>query len=366
MRRIIREYYKQKPLEEPSDLHKREIAIESLEDGVYIRHLAFPYMSALYDYITNVKTPLHLYYSSAIYAVPDADRMENKVWEGSELLFDIDADKYEGCNQKLWVCPGTGDVYVAEPQVCPSEEKPVELPVLPWVCIARAWNNVLSLVNVLREELGFNKVKVYFSGNRGFHVKTFDPEVLLLSREARKSVADYISCEGLVLEKMFPAYRGKVVFGSLERGLRKRVLDVAIRRGRVEKGTKKLKNALLVDLEEVQSILKEEVCINIDRAVTMDISRLSRFGNSLNMKAGLKVKELPLNMNVEELDFSDFSPFHGSIEVKSLVTGSVNVLGKKLDISRGNTYRVEAYVGVYLVVKGIALPKDTSDLEVKT
>ncbi|MEM2026058.1 MAG: hypothetical protein QXW94_07185 [Desulfurococcaceae archaeon] len=53
MKRIIRSYYMKKPLEEPNDLHKREIALESLEDNVYIRHLAFPYIDALYHYISE-------------------------------------------------------------------------------------------------------------------------------------------------------------------------------------------------------------------------------------------------------------------------------------------------------------------------
>ncbi|MCD6301369.1 MAG: DNA primase, partial [Staphylothermus sp.] len=53
LKKLIREYYSRKPLEEPIYIHKREIAIQSLEDGVYIRHLSFPSLAILYNYILS-------------------------------------------------------------------------------------------------------------------------------------------------------------------------------------------------------------------------------------------------------------------------------------------------------------------------
>ncbi|MEM0000999.1 MAG: DNA primase small subunit domain-containing protein [Desulfurococcaceae archaeon] len=365
LRKIIREYYSQRPLEEPGDLHKREIALESLEDAAYIRHLAFPYMSALYEYITTVKTPLHLYHSSALYAVPDADIMENKIWEGSELLFDIDADKYEGCNKRIWICPESGEAYDTVLGACPQGEKPVEYLSLPWMCIVKAWNSALRLVDVLEKDFGYSKIKIYFSGNRGFHVKVLDQEVLQLGREARRAIADYVSCNELDLDTLFPAYRGKAVFRTPEYGLRKRVLELAMKRGIIERRrVKELEDVMLVDLEYVKAILRE-VCVDVDRAVTMDTTRLSRFGNSLNMKAGFKVTELKRDIDVDRLRYECFSPFKGTLKVKSLVTGGVDVLDTKLNLVRGNIYRVEAYIGVYMVVKGLALPVDFNELEVR-
>lgn len=365
MRKIIREYYKLKLLEEPSDLHKREIALESLEDGAYIRHLAFPYMKLLYDYITTVKTPLHLYYSSALYAAPDAERMENKVWEGSELIFDIDADKFEGCSQEIWICPNSGDLYTQRIEHCPKGEKPVVYNPLPWNCLVRAWNSVMRLVEVLQEDLGYKRIKIYFSGNRGFHVKVLDTSILQLDRESRRAIADYISCEGLLFEKVFPLFNERAVFSRPEFGLRKRVLDVASQHGIVERREiKGSKNLELVELDKLKSILNE-VCINIDKAVTMDISRLSRFGNSLNMKAGLLVKELDLNTNIVSLGYSSFSPFKGSIKIKPLITSRMQILDNQLDLIRNSVFKSEAYIGVYLVTKGLAIPIDVSELEVK-
>ncbi|MGB9828386.1 MAG: DNA primase, partial [Thermosphaera sp.] len=80
LRNIIRSYYKKRPLQPPPEIHKREIALESLEDRAYLRHLSFPYMDRLYEYILSKKTPLHLYYSSALYENPSAQPMEAKGW----------------------------------------------------------------------------------------------------------------------------------------------------------------------------------------------------------------------------------------------------------------------------------------------
>jgi DNA primase small subunit len=365
LKRIIRDYYGRRTLEEPSDLHKREIALESLEDGSYIRHLSFPYMHLLYEYITNVKTPLHLYYSSALYGVPDADKMENKMWEGSELLFDIDADKYQGCDQKIWVCSLSGEIYSAELDKCPKGEKPVEYSLLPWDCIKKAWIDALRLVDILREELGYSRIKVYFSGNRGFHVKVQDQDALVLTREARRAIADYISCDGLKIEKVFPTYRDMVIFSRPEHGLRKRVHELATNLGLIQKKEiRGVKDLEVLPVDKLADLLRD-VCLQIDKAVTMDTSRLSRFGNSLNMKAGLKVTEMSINVDIGEYNYSSFSPFKGFIKVKSLITGNLDVLGTQLNLARGNIYRLESYIAIYLVVKTLALPIDVSELEVK-
>jgi len=364
LRYIIREYYRQRPLEEPSNLHKREIALESLEDGVYIRHLAFPFMDQLYDYILNVKTPLHLYYSSALYSNPSAQLMEEKMWEGSELLFDIDADKYPECTSKLYICGN--EISAENTGMCSDGSKPIEYVNVSWTCIMRAWRDVLTLVDILRDELGFSDIRVFFSGNRGFHVKVSDESALVLTREERRHIASYIACEDLNLDRIFPSIRGVAIFNTAERGLRRRVLEEAVKRGVAvfKERAYGLRDVYLVRREDLEDILREE-CINIDKAVTMDTSRLSRFNYSLNMKAGLRVTDLGLNKNVEDMSYEDFSPFTGAVKIKPTVTGSLDVLDRRIDLVRDKVIKVEAYLGVYLVVKNIAIPVDTSDLGVK-
>lgn len=366
LKTIIRDYYKRRPLEEPSNLHKREIALESLEDGVYIRHLAFPYMEQLYNYILSIKTPLHLYYSSALYANPSAQLMEEKSWEGSELLFDIDADKYLECVTKLYMC-SDGTLLKESVDKCIDGSKPLEYVNVSWNCIIKAWRSVITLIDILREELGFREIKVFFSGNRGFHVKVTDEKALLLNRDERRHIAGYVTCEDLRVERVFPAIRDKVIFSTSEHGLRKRVLEEAIKRGVAifKEKTYGLRNIYIVSLRDLEEVLKD-TCISIDKAVTMDISRLSRFNYSLNMKAGMRVVNVDLNRDINNASYEEFSPFTGNVKVKPIVTGVLEVLDRKLSLTRGEVIKLEAYLGVYLVVKNVALPVDISDLGIKS
>ncbi len=366
IKQLIREYYSRKPLEEPSYLHKREVALESLEDSAYIRHLSFPYMENLYNYILNYKTPLHLYYSSAMYAHPSAQRMEDKLWEGSELLFDIDADKYPECSTKYWICPDTGEIYESEVEKCKSGSNPLEYVNVPWSCIEKAWEEALKLVDILSEDLGFKDIKVYFSGNRGFHVKVFDSRALHLSKDARKAIAEYVSCTGLLPEKVMPEHKGKVIFTSTEHGLRNRVLRELLKRGlgELKPSFKGLRNVYVVDAKAAWDVLRE-VCVEVDKAVTMDISRLSRFGKSLNMKSGLRTLELNKNKEITSLGYNSFSPYAGVIRLKPLVTAKLPVLDKQVELVRGGELKLEAYLAIYLIAKGVALPTDVRDLEVR-
>jgi len=365
LKTIIREYYKRRPLEEPPSLHKREIALESLEDSAYIRHLSFPFIDQLYNYILTVKTPLHLYYSSALYSNPSAQLMEEKMWEGSELLFDIDADKYPECASKLYLC-SSGELLASGSEKCPDNSKPLEYTNVSWNCIIKAWSSAVTLMDILHSELGFRDVKLYFSGNRGFHVKVLDDKALTLTRDERRAIASYVSCEDLRTERIFPTVKKTVVFSTSEHGLRKRVLEEALKRGKAVFRDKAygLRNVYLVNIEDLGEILREE-CIEIDKAVTMDTSRLSRFNNSLNMKAGLRVTGINSSKSVENMTYEDFSPFTGIVKIKPNITGSLEVLDKRLELIRGEVIRVDAYLGVYLVVKNVATPVDTSDLGIK-
>jgi DNA primase small subunit len=157
-----------------------------------------------------------------------------------------------------------------------------------------------------------------------------------------------------------------VVFSTSEHGLRKRVLEEALKRGKAVFRDKAygLRNVYLVNIEDLGEILREE-CIEIDKAVTMDTSRLSRFNNSLNMKAGLRVTGINSSRSIENMTYEDFSPFTGIVKIKPNITGSLEVLDKRLELIRGEVIRVDAYLGVYLVVKNVATPVDTSDLGIK-
>ncbi len=362
LRRIIREYYSRKPLEEPLYIHRREIALQSLEDNVYIRHLSFPSMTRLYEYILNKKTPLHLYYSSAYYEDPGNDKMEHKGWIGSDLMFDIDSDKYSGCDKVLSLCIEENIVYQDKISTCPNGGEPIQYPIITRECLERAFYDVVKLYLILHDELGFKDIRIYFSGNRGFHVKVYDEQVLKLSRDERREIASYIMLENIDVEKLFPIVKKKyVLLGSSEWGVRKRLLRIIEEAGfeydRVGEYVK-------IPYEEFSTLL-EELSVKLDPVVTMDVSRLSRFGFSLNCKSGLMVYPIDID-RIDGVDFEKFNPWNGKLIVKPLIDAKLPVFDREVKLKRGERVELEAWIGLYLVFKNVVEVINDRDFGVKS
>ncbi|OYT40843.1 MAG: DNA primase [Desulfurococcales archaeon ex4484_58] len=362
IKNIIREYYSKKPLEEPLYIHKREIALHSLEDNAYIRHLSFTSMNQLYNYILDKKTPLHLYYSSAYYENPSSDKMELKGWQGSDLMFDIDADKFKGCNKVLSICINNNIVYEGKIDNCPNDKKPLYFPLITNECIDRAFYDAYKLYHILREEFGFKNIKVYFSGNRGFHVKVYDEDALTLTSDERREIASYVSLEGFKLERIIPSGSSKkyIYFTRREYGVRKRIVKAAYKLGIK---VKEYDDYIAIPANTIDTLLNE-VRIKIDPVVTMDVSRLSRFGLSLNCKSGLMV--YPINIDAyKEFSYKHFSPWEGGIIVKPLIDAELIVYSEKIRLRRGEPIYLEAPLALYLILKNIVKIVDTRDFGVK-
>ncbi len=353
MKKLIREYYSKKPLEEPIYIHKREIAVQSLEDGVYIRHLSFPSLAVLYNYILSEKTPVHLYYSSAYYESPSADKMDMKGWLGSDLIFDIDADHYPGCDKTLYICISENKVYEEKVSQCPeSGEKPLAYSLLSSRCLDRAFTDAKKLYSILKDEFGFKDIVIYFSGNRGFHVKVLDEDAWSLTSDERREIATYISLEGFELHRIFPPIGKRepyILLSQREYGLRKRLLKYV-----VEKNIGVKTGAFIkVPVDEVEEIIND-LRIAIDAVVTMDISRLSRFGNSINGKSGLIVKKININ-SFSRFDFLEYCPWEGIVRIKPLIDISgLLVFDNVVNLKKGLAFDIDACLGLYLVFKGLA------------
>ncbi|TRM85623.1 hypothetical protein DJ521_07500, partial [Sulfolobus sp. E3] len=103
----------------------------------------------------------------ARYQLPSAKNMDEKGWMGSDLLFDIDADHL--CNlRRVKFCPVCGNL--VEGDRCERDNvEALEYVEMTNECISRGLEEARRLVNVLENDFSF-KPKVYFSGNRGFHV----------------------------------------------------------------------------------------------------------------------------------------------------------------------------------------------------
>ncbi len=363
LQRLIRRYYRGRPLAEPYYLPSREVAIYSLEDQAYIRHLSFSSMNLLYQYITKRKTPLHLHYSSAYYEDPAAERMEDKQWIGSDLIFDIDSDHFEGCSGVVSICIKENKHYSGKVKKCGNGEKPVVYPLMGFKCIERGWEEARRLVEILRDDMGFKEITVSFSGNRGFHVHVYDEDAKKLTGEERREIVDYTALKNIDYTRVIPPIgrRQKTVFfTNYEKGWRRRLLEELVERG-VAENVGGLYKASFDDAAEAL----EELGINLDPVVTMDVSRLSRFDYSIHGKSGLVV--YPLDYSREELPvkgFTGFSPFQGKVRVKPLIDfPAFPVLDSKISLRRGMRLRLDAPYALYLVLKGIVVVEDPGEAE---
>ncbi|MCD6301752.1 MAG: DNA primase, partial [Staphylothermus sp.] len=274
-------------------------------------------------------------------------------WLGSDLIFDIDADHYQGCDKTIYICISENKVFEEKISQCPkSNEKPLAYSLLSSECLERAFVDVKKLYSILRDEFGFKDIAVYFSGNRGFHVKVFDENVWSLTSDERREIASYISLEGFELFRVFPSIGKRtpyILLSSREYGIRKRVLKHVIEKNIGEKTGAYVK----VSVDEAERIINE-LKIDIDAVVTMDISRLSRFGNSINGKSGLIVKRIDIN-SFDKFDFLDYCPWEGVVRIKPLVDISgLSIYDNIVNLKKGLTFDIDACLGLYLVFKGLA------------
>ncbi|MEW9491387.1 MAG: DNA primase small subunit PriS [Candidatus Aramenus sulfurataquae] len=304
---IFKEYYERATLELPYDMELREFAYQPFESESYVRHLSFSNEVELKAYLAK-NVPLHLYYSSAKYQLPSAKEMEEKGWMGADIQFDLDADHF--CNVKKFnFCPTCGQA--VEGDVCPRDgTQAIEYVEVTKECIEKTKEKAIDLVEILEDDFGF-KPKVYFSGNRGFHVIVeCSGDCALLSSSDRKQIAEY------VMEINVPKYRG-------------------------EPG----------DPGWVGRQARGKSGVEIDEQVTTDVKRLVRIPGSIHGKSGLLVRRVEL----EKFEFSKeaLSPLKGTGILMPFVSGEFELIGEKVKLREKTPIRLDIALALYASLKGL-------------
>ncbi len=366
---LFSSYYRAASLELPEDMRAREFAYQPLGSKTYVRHLSFKSEDDVREYFSK-NPPLHLYYSSALYAYPEIPDMEQKKWLGSNLIFDIDADHLVKCRymEQLHVCLDCGYLMRGSGiKKCPRCGSPrvAEAEPVPQECIRLAGREALKLVRVLDKELGLKNAKIYFSGNRGFHVHVeCDEECLRMSSEDRRELVDYLKGVGLDLSQILLLGEGKRMSASTvmpspsDPGWRGRLGGLIYDRLGLPP------DAVITYREFKDKIgetriedLLDEARIEIDEKVTIDIHRLVRIPGSLHGKTGLPVISVP------ESSISDFSidcrisPLKGRTLVKLNVSlQGQRIMGHKIDAGKNDVIDLPHCLALFLVLKGIADP----------
>ena len=347
---LVRLFYEKKgeKLSLPEDFRRREFAFQLFNSKGYIRHLSFDTKENLLAWIIE-KSPHSAFYSSAIYELPDAPKMSEKGWRGSELQLDIDVDHLTECSNHIYN---------------PCEGGNLDVSFIDERCLALGLQKAVEAKRVIQNDLGLDNVEIHFSGNRGFHVLVRDKDILGLNSDERREIVDYLNGTGLDLRIVLPSKKGvrSVLPSPEDPGWRGRLARWAGYLYREEAGG--IGN---YTFEELFSAKMDEIIklasIEVDAQVTIDVTRLIRIPGSINGKSGLIVTKIDAKVT-SDLTFVEFSPFKGTVKIKPICNLKFSFDGRKYRLSKSTIYRLEASLGSFLFFKGLANIVNTGDLVV--
>ncbi|MCK5039218.1 MAG: DNA primase catalytic subunit PriS [Thermoplasmata archaeon] len=387
VRQCVRSYYSTQQIPVVSHVQNREFG-SILPGRSMWRHIAMRDMNALQDFLVT-NCPAHMYYSSAYYEKPGARTMLDKVWQGADLIFDLDADHIPGAEELSY-----------KEMLESVKEQFIKL-----------------LDDFLLKDFGFEQkdIGIYFSGGRGYHAHVRHESVKKLNSHERREIVNYITLP----EK------------DISRLVRMETYDVTEYKGRFSKKEicilpdpessgwkRKLRNGLFEYLDEGQdrerkAIVKElvgfegigkkgaediwtilfdgdtETCgaANIKRSnrleafdndqlrdkflrfildrrtrkmagetdepVTSDIKRLIRLPGSLHGKTGFMVVELGLD------DLKDFDPlkdtvwkgFTGETDMMVLADHDFELLGENWKLKKGEEITLPTAAAFHVILQ---------------
>lgn len=379
LRGRFRDFYRRSDVSLPPDAKAREWGYIPWTAGpgtTMVRHNALLDLGDFAEFLTRER-PQHVYFSVGRYVDPGASSMAEKGWQGSDLVFDLDADHL--------------------PSVTLGEDTYAEM-------LGKCKEALFRLLSFLEGDFGFDDTEIVFSGGRGYHVHVRDPGVQNLERGARREIVDYVRGTGLQFEALV---EGEAVAGTAGRKspARKRtfattggwsarahrhLLDVVddllaadeeraltrlqsiegIGEGRsrailtaarenyaeLERGNVDIHPAVFGLARRLAGEVVDRDSAPIDEPVTTDVNRLIRLPGSLHGGSGLAVRR------IERAELDEFDPLIDAIpatfrgqEITIDVTdpGPVELNGDSFTIEAGNR-TVSEYVGVFLMARGRA------------
>ncbi len=342
----------------PTEIMKREFGYKKFTSGM-IRHIAIRDKNALRLLLVE-NSPSDVYCSNSYYLFPNME-MRKKDWQGSDLIFDIDAkDLHLECrpSHTCVICGECGNVSnnTSECPQCGST-KHTTSSLTCKKCINAAKKEVLKLIDILQEDFGIdsNLIETYFSGNEGFHVHTAKTAYNVLESRSRTALGDYVRFYNAMPEtygirrhtmdrKKFPAnndpgWHGRIAKKFFGKNAPKRSSDME---SEYTKFADNLKNA--------QSILG--ACI--DTQVTGDIHRIFRMPGSINGKSGMA--------KILCKDLIKFDPYRDAciidsdpVKIRVKCPIQFSLCGKKYGPWPKETeLEIERFAAVYMICKGTA------------
>jgi DNA primase small subunit len=341
LRRTYREHYfkHHDDVEVPSMIQNREFGYTPFGKGM-IRHLSYKTTGELAADLVK-QAPSSVFCSNATYSNPTLP-MDEKGWNGAELIFDIDASAIQtACRTKhsFWACKTCGKIMrsAERPARCQKCEA-AGMAQLHWSCkecLGATKHHVSRLVDFLTKDFGVSggSIKVYFSGNRGYHLHVDDERFEGMEQQARTEIANYVKGTGLVR----PQASDFTPAGASGRGGWLERIAASATEGQPQR------------VEQVTNTFGS----NIDESVTTDIHRIFRMPGTLHGNSGL--------LKARVHDLAGFRP-----EYDPVVLGdeevTVSVQGSPVFSLKGRTFGpysseepgLPTYAAVYLMTKGLA------------
>jgi DNA primase small subunit len=370
-RNAFREYYfRTKNVEEPSKIEQREFGYSLFGQKGWIRHLMFSSMGAIAATLVK-EAPSDVYCSNAFYRFP-SNPMPEKDWLGASLIFDIDGKDLDlPCmpSHSYALCANCKSAHGLKEEIssflcknCGSTKSDsISIPCPK--CIDASKRELKKLTGFLANDFGIGKefVRIYFSGNNGFHIHILDELFDGLDSSSRSDLAGYVLGTGLLPESV-GVRKGnnengcviKFPRGGIGQGWRFRVAEKLKIDGTT---TLRLQNIVVqrggysAFRSELDKITRD-MGVRIDSQVTTDVHRIFRMPGTLNSKSGL-AKTLCT-------DLDSFDPF-----TQACVLGDTRTIirlkcpvrfklgGKSFNISKESA-EVPTYAAVFLICKGLA------------
>lgn len=344
----------------PKRTSEREFGYQKFNHGMN-RHLSFKNVKELHlMLITNI--PSDVYCSNAYYTFPNLP-MAEKDWKEADLIFDIDAkDLNLVCRHEHTVtkCLECNSIFSLANQCHQCHSIKLEKKSLPCKnCLSESKREVKKLNRILIDDLGINQdsIKIFFSGNEGFHIHIEESSFQKSSSRERAELVDYIMFRGTIPEafgmKRFQPNRSQ--FPELDdKGWPGRVSQAIFesktkRSKKISELISKGYQSFQLELESLSGVIGAR----IDPNVTMDIHRIFRLPGSINSKSGL--------CKIECNSLDKFDPYVEACLLDDTLTEITANCPIKFRLRNKNfgpylneKVSVPKYAAVYMICKGFA------------
>jgi DNA primase small subunit len=159
LKKKFTEYYTRHLVPAPAEIERREFGFGTLTDKIKVRHKSFKNEKDLHSFLRR-EAPYYISYSAAYYDFP-SNPMNEKVWRGAELIFDLD----------------------------------VPMKFLEAKALEKVKKETQSLLDFLKGDYGIpdKEISVNFSGSKGYHIHVSSENVKSLGRDERREIVDYLT-----------------------------------------------------------------------------------------------------------------------------------------------------------------------------